>query len=79
MSDRPLDKLLGTARPDPGCDGAFEVLDQYVEAVRRGAPDLATRYADFVTHIRNCAACREDTEGLLAALDALEPPPPGNS
>jgi hypothetical protein len=74
VTDRPIDRLLGTSRPDPGCEGAFEVLDQYVEAVRRGA-DCSVRYAEFVTHIRNCAACREDTEGLLAALDHLEQPP----
>ncbi len=73
MTDRPIERLLGTSRPDPGCEGAFEVLDQYVEAVRRGA-DPSVRYADFVTHIRNCAACREDTEALLAALDHLELP-----
>ena len=74
MTDQPLERLLGTAARDPGCDGAFEVLDQYVEALRRG-DDVASRYTDFVTHIRNCAACREDTEGLLAALDDLEQPP----
>ena len=71
MTDHPFDRLLGTSRPDPGCEGAFEDLDQYVEAVRRGAATPA-RYADFVTHIRNCAACREDTAGLLAALEDLE-------
>lgn len=75
MTDRPINRLLGTSRRDPGCEGAFEVLDQYVEAIRRGA-DVETRYTDFVTHLRNCAACREDTEGLLAALDDLDPPPP---
>ena len=74
MTDRPLERLLGTDNRDPGCEGAFEVLDQYVEAVRRGE-DPRHRYADFVTHIRHCAACREDTEGLLAALDLLQPPP----
>lgn len=75
MTRRPLERLLGTSDRDPGCDGAFEVLDQYVEAVRRGA-DVESRYADFLTHIRNCAACREDTEGLLAVLTDLGPPPP---
>jgi hypothetical protein len=74
MTRPPIEHLLGTSDRDPGCEGAFEYLDQYVEAVRRGE-DPTTRYADFVTHIRNCAACREDTEGLLAALDLLEQPP----
>ncbi len=75
MNDQSLKHLLGTSDRDPGCEGAFEVLDQYVEAVRRGE-DVQLRFADFVTHIRNCAACREDTEGLLAALDDLDAPPP---
>jgi hypothetical protein len=76
MTENPLERLLGSADRDPGCEGAFEVLDQYVEAVRRGV-DPSVRYAEFVTHIRNCAACREDTEGLLAALDRLEQESPG--
>jgi hypothetical protein len=75
MTRPPIETLLGTEDRDPGCEGAFEVLDQYVEAIRRGE-DPRKRYADFVAHIRNCAACREDTEGLLAALDLLEQPPP---
>jgi len=76
MTHRLLPDLLGTGDHDSGCDAAFELMDQYVEAIRRGE-DVAGRYAGFVAHIRNCAACREDTEGLLAALDHLEPPPPG--
>ncbi|MEO8140504.1 MAG: hypothetical protein ABI742_12700 [Gemmatimonadota bacterium] len=71
MSERPLVRLLGHSERDPGCDGAFEVLDQYCDAVRRGE-NAAQRFPDFANHIRNCAACREDTEGLLAALKDLE-------
>ena len=74
MSDERLERLLGTTGRDPGCDGAFDVLDQYVEAVRRGV-DVHVRYAEFVTHIRNCTACREDTDGMLAALEDLGEPP----
>jgi len=74
MNHKPIERLLGTDARDPGCDGAFEQLDQYAEALRRGV-DVAARFPDFVAHIRNCAACREDAEGLLAALDQLEPPP----
>ena len=75
MTDRPFERLLGSSDRDSGCEGAFEVLDQYVEAMRRGE-DVSIRYPEFVAHIQNCAACREDTEGLLAALDDLEQPPP---
>jgi hypothetical protein len=73
MSDNPVERLLGRHGRDPGCEAAFEQLDLYCEAVHRGE-DVARRYADFITHIRNCAACREDTEGLLAALKDLEEP-----
>jgi hypothetical protein len=52
MTDKPLEQLLGSGERDPGCDGAFELLDQYCEAVRRGE-EVADRYAEFVTHIGN--------------------------
>ena len=66
-----LDTLLGTADYDPGCDAAFEQLHRYCDAVRRGA-DVAREFPEIVTHLRNCPACRQDTEGLLAVLDAEE-------
>ena len=67
MSDPRLDRLLGTADHDPGCDAGLEVIDVYCEAVLRGAVDTA-RFKDFLTHLGNCTTCREDTESLLAAL-----------
>jgi hypothetical protein len=71
MTDDPLEPLLGRPDRDPGCEAAFEQLDRYCDAVRRGA-DAAREFPDLVTHIRNCPDCREDTEGLLAALEQLE-------
>jgi hypothetical protein len=67
MKSKLLERLLGTCSPDPGCEACFEVLDQYAEAVLRGE-DAASRFPDLITHLRQCDACREDTEGLLAAL-----------
>ena len=69
----PIEGLLGADGPDPGCDGAFEELDLFVEALHAGA-DAERRFPSFATHIRNCIACREDTEALLVALRAMEPP-----
>ncbi|HKV73700.1 MAG TPA: hypothetical protein VJN95_04210 [Gemmatimonadales bacterium] len=68
-----LQQLLGRSDPgdDPGCDGAFDVLDQYVEAARRG-PVTGIALREFVTHIGNCPGCREDTEGLALAIEALD-------
>jgi len=67
MNDRRLAKLLGSADTDPGCDHAGELMDEYCELVLRGEP-VPERLAEFVTHIANCTACREDTESLLALI-----------
>lgn len=71
----PLQRWLGTGGRDPGCDAAFEVLDEYVDAVLRGDEGVAERFAELITHAENCDACREDTEGLLAAIREVGPPP----
>jgi hypothetical protein len=71
----PLRRWLGTSGRDPGCDAAFEVLDEYVEAVLRGDEGIGERFAELVTHAGNCDACREDTEGLIAAIREVAPPP----
>lgn len=60
-----------TKADDSTCDGAFEVLDQYVEAVLRG-DDVTLGFARVLSHLRNCWACGEDTEGLLAAVREIE-------
>lgn len=67
MTDHRLDQLLGTAGRDPGCDAGLDFIDEYCDLVLRGDP-IPQRFAEFITHIGNCVACREDTEGLLAAL-----------
>jgi hypothetical protein len=66
-----LERLLGLPGRDPGCDIGFTQLDRYCDAVRRGE-DVERQFPDLVRHIQNCPACREDTEGLLAALEELE-------
>jgi hypothetical protein len=70
MKSRLLEQLLATYHPDPGCEACFEVLDQYAEAVLRGE-DAASLYPEMTIHLRQCDACREDTEGLLAALRSI--------
>ena len=67
MTDYRLDQLLGTAGRDPGCDAGLDFIDEYCDLVFRGDP-IPQRFAEFITHIGNCVACREDAEGLLAAL-----------
>jgi hypothetical protein len=67
MSDGRLRTLLGNARRDLGCEAAFEVMDRYAEALLRGE-NVEQAFPEVVAHLENCAACREDVEGLLAAL-----------
>lgn len=67
MSESRLRDLLGSAERDPGCDAGLEFFDEYCETVDRGEP-LGPRFTDFLTHLSNCVACREDTESLIAAL-----------
>lgn len=77
MSDRLAERLLGHAAADAGCERCAELLDQYAEAALRGE-DPARQFPEVATHLRNCADCREDSEGLLAYLrQADESPGPG--
>ena len=71
MKHDSLERLLGLPGPDPGCDAGFAQLERYCDAVRRGEK-VERQFPDLVRHIQNCTACREDTEGLLAALEELE-------
>jgi len=71
MSHDPLERLLGHTGRDPGCDAGFEQFHRYCDAVLRGE-DVEREFPEFINHLRNCAACREDAEGLLAALREME-------
>ncbi len=73
MTDPLFERLLGTRATDPGCDATFVLLDRYAEAVIRG-DDLTPEYAGVLAHLRDCAACREDAEGLVAAVRELQSP-----
>lgn len=65
-------RLMGSGSRDAGCEAGFEVLDQYAEAVVRGA-DVARLFPEVVAHLASCAACREDTEGLVSILRQMPP------
>ena len=67
MTDDRLDLILGSMGRDPGCDAGLDFIDEYCDLMQRGEP-VPARFADFLTHLCNCTACREDTEGLLAAI-----------
>ena len=58
-----LERLLGPAEREIGCDECFATLDRYVEL------ELAGEDADAVVpglraHLAGCPACREEHESL---------------
>jgi len=72
MTDIDFDRLLGNEQDDPGCDEAGELMDAYCDAVSCGEP-VSNQFDEFLNHMRNCVACREDMEGLLALLREQDP------
>lgn len=60
--------MLGHSASDHGCDACFEVMDEVAEAQAAGE-DISRRFPEVAAHVRDCAACREDLEGLRAHLE----------
>jgi predicted anti-sigma-YlaC factor YlaD len=66
LSERdPLARLLGTPGKDAGCEGALALLAEYVERELEGR-DVRDLLPTVSEHLRNCPACAEDYEGLVA-------------
>jgi hypothetical protein len=63
----PLTRLLGTAGQDSGCDGGMAVIAEYVELELAGG-DAEHLFPGLAAHLRNCSACAEDYEGLVALV-----------
>ena len=73
MSERPdveqaLNRLLGPAEPELGCDACFEQLDRYVELELAGAP-ADELVPGLRAHLVGCPACAEEHESLRALLE----------
>ena len=67
MSDDLVTRLLGTTGGDAGCEEAFALLAEYVEGELAGRP-MAEVLPAVAEHLRNCPACGDDYQGLLALL-----------
>jgi hypothetical protein len=66
-----LTRLLGTPGADAGCEGGMALLAEYVEG-ELGGRDVRALFPALAEHLRNCDACAEDHEGLLALVRASE-------
>ena len=75
MSERErLEGLLGTPGEDTGCVGGFTVLAEYVERELDGR-NVRELFPAVAAHLRNCPACVEDYEGLVALVRGRERAP----
>jgi hypothetical protein len=64
-----LERLLGPAGPELGCDECFEELDRYVDLEVHGV-DADAAIPGMAAHLVGCPACREDHESLRALVGA---------
>ena len=68
MNKRDLINLLKTSSgEDSGCEEAFALLDEYLEAELEGR-DVEALLPAVAEHLRNCAPCSEERAALLALL-----------
>lgn len=71
----PLDDLLRAEPSDAGCHAGIPILDEYVEIELAGG-DPAGRFPGTATHLKACAGCRTDHDGLLEATRLFDTPAP---
>ncbi|NEN07980.1 hypothetical protein G3T36_19150 [Diaminobutyricibacter tongyongensis] len=64
-----LAAFLRTEPDDAGCDKTMSLMHVYVELILAGV-DAARRYPAIAAHLKGCEGCRDDFEGLLAALSS---------
>jgi hypothetical protein len=62
-----LDRLLGPAESEVGCEVCFEELDRYVELELAGE-DVDAAIPGLRAHLDGCPACREEHESLRALV-----------
>jgi hypothetical protein len=61
-----LKRFLAVDRVDAGCAETFAVLERYAERVLAGDAEL--RFPSVAAHLRVCAVCAEDLNGLLELM-----------
>jgi hypothetical protein len=63
-----LDRFLQTDPRDAGCAQAMELLHVYAELAADDRARAEQLYPAIAVHLRSCGPCREDLDGLLAAI-----------
>jgi anti-sigma factor RsiW len=60
-----IERLLGPAAAEIGCDTCFDELDRYVDLELQGL-DAQAAVPGMGAHLDGCPACREEHESLRA-------------
>jgi hypothetical protein len=73
MQRAALERLLGPAGYEVGCDECLELLDEFVELELAGV-DADARIPGLRAHLDGCPACRDEHDALreLAAADLVQ-------
>ena len=58
-----LERFLGPAGPDLGCDHSGDLLEQFVEA-EHGRRPVSEIFPEVANHLQGCPDCREDYVAL---------------
>jgi hypothetical protein len=69
MNDESLERLLGPAAWEVGCEECFDRLDEYVELELAGL-DADAAVPGLRAHLAGCPACREEHDSLVALAAA---------
>jgi hypothetical protein len=65
--DQRLERLLGPAGWEVGCEECFDRLDEFVELELAGF-DADVAIPGLRAHLKGCPACREEHEALVALV-----------
>lgn len=72
MTEPPISEFVGRRGDDDlGCDACLRRLDVWAEAVSAGL-DGDVAEPGVAAHLRSCADCSEDAEGLLALVSGRD-------
>ena len=64
-----IERLLGPAGAELGCDACFDAIDRYVDLQLLGQ-DADSAIPGMREHLAGCPACREEHESLAALAAA---------
>lgn len=68
-----LTALSITLEEEIDCDTCFEQLDKFVEMIQNGQ-DPSEVMPLVKQHLEVCNCCTEETQALIEALNAIDPP-----